>query len=134
MKWTLIAVKNYYLAALVSPLYYHTHPHHAPSRHLPTLHPHPSLPHYTPPLPPPYTPLSTLRHIMKQLLEALKHVHGQSIVHRDLKPENILLDDNYNVKLTDFGFAKILNPGETLTGTEMFNRTYYSVYLLKITR
>eukprot|EP00095_Tigriopus_kingsejongensis_P008751 snap_masked-scaffold92_size382268-processed-gene-1.10 protein:Tk08751 transcript:snap_masked-scaffold92_size382268-processed-gene-1.10-mRNA-1 annotation:"phosphorylase b kinase gamma catalytic skeletal muscle isoform" len=55
-----------------------------------------------------------VRSIMKQILEAVDHCHQLRVVHRDLKPENILLDDSLNVKLTDFGFAKILNQGETL--------------------
>ncbi|XP_077299107.1 phosphorylase kinase gamma isoform X2 [Arctopsyche grandis] len=54
------------------------------------------------------------RYIMRQVFEGMLYVHSQSIVHRDLKPENILLDDQLNVKITDFGFAKLLTPGEKL--------------------
>jgi len=53
---------------------------------------------------------------MKQVFEGIQHVHNQEIVHRDLKPENILLDDNLNVKITDFGFAKMLKSEEKLEG------------------
>lgn len=60
------------------------------------------------------------RYIMRQVFEGLQHVHNQGIVHRDLKPENILLDDNLNVKITDFGFAKVLKPGEKLYGMFYF--------------
>jgi len=51
---------------------------------------------------------------MKQVLLAVEHCHSKGIVHRDIKPENILLDQQFNVKLTDFGFAKVLNDGERL--------------------
>lgn len=56
------------------------------------------------------------RYIMRQVLEGVLHVHSRGVVHRDLKPENILLDDNLNVKITDFGFAKVLNKAEQLHG------------------
>merc|ERR1711957_360273 len=55
-----------------------------------------------------------------QIADAFKHIHSKNIIHRDLKPENILLMGNGYSKLTDFGFAKILEPGTrtyTLCGT-----------------
>lgn len=44
--------------------------------------------------------------ILRQILEALSHIHAQGIIHRDLKPMNIFIDRNNNVKVGDFGLAK----------------------------
>lgn len=55
---------------------------------------------------------------MRALLEVVSTLHKLNVVHRDLKPENILLDDDMNIKLTDFGFSCQLEPGQKLRGLD----------------
>ncbi len=47
--------------------------------------------------------------LFAQVLTAVDHAHRHLVVHRDLKPANILVDDDGQVKLLDFGIAKLLD-------------------------
>lgn len=47
-----------------------------------------------------------------QVCEAVSHAHANLIVHRDLKPSNILVTPNGQVRLLDFGIAKLLDDSE----------------------
>lgn len=65
------------------------------------------------------------RHVFKQIMDGLSHIHGLGQVHRDLKCENILVSGTEvttesQVKIIDFGVTRNLAPGETfktLAGT-----------------
>lgn len=52
-------------------------------------------------------PIGRAVQISSQALEALQYAHGAGIVHRDLKPANIIIAPNGDVKLMDFGIARV---------------------------
>lgn len=52
-----------------------------------------------------------IKKLIYQMCKALKYLNDMGIIHRDIKPENMLIDSNYNLKLCDFGFAKMVPKG-----------------------
>lgn len=57
-----------------------------------------------------------------QILLALNHIHACNITHRDLKPENIQVDEDWNIKILDFGLGNYYNMKAL---TEVVGTPYY---------
>jgi serine/threonine protein kinase len=69
--------------------------------------------------------------VMHGVLQALDYAHRHAIVHRDMKPENVLLSDEGNVKVADFGIARLTDDSgagstATKTGTTVGTPQYMS--------
>ena len=68
------------------------------------------------PLPPP-----SARFYAAQVTIMFEYLHGKNIIYRDLKPENLLVNSDGYLKMTDFGFAKVVaGRTYTLCGTPEF--------------
>lgn len=55
--------------------------------------------------------------ILREVAEALVYLHGKAILHCDLKPANVLLDDRNQIRLADFGQARLSSEAGPAVGT-----------------
>ncbi|NP_999813.1 MAP kinase [Strongylocentrotus purpuratus] len=55
-------------------------------------------------------------YFLYQILRGLKYIHSANVLHRDLKPSNLLLNTTCDLKICDFGLARIADPGHDHTG------------------
>ena len=51
-----------------------------------------------------------------QILRGLKYIHSANVLHRDLKPSNLLLNTTCDLKICDFGLARVADPDHDHTG------------------
>ena len=64
-------------------------------------------------------------HFISQILKALDHAHHNGVVHRDIKPQNIMLLVNGQLRMMDFGIARISRAENQLTGGKAMGSVHY---------
>ncbi|MEX0646774.1 MAG: serine/threonine-protein kinase [Balneolaceae bacterium] len=74
-------------------------------------------------------PIQDRIHLFKQISRAVQYAHSNLVIHRDLKPDNILVTKEGQVKVLDFGIARLLDadPGDliqTREGSRMLTLRY----------
>ena len=64
-------------------------------------------------------------HFISQILKALEHAHANGVVHRDIKPQNIMLLDNGQLRMMDFGIARISRADNPLLAGKAMGSVHY---------
>lgn len=65
------------------------------------------------------------RYFLYQILRGLKYIHSANVLHRDLKPSNLLLNSDCDLKICDFGLARVLDPAEGIDLSEYVETRWY---------
>jgi len=67
------------------------------------------------------------------MLKAMHYIHSKGQAHRDLKPENILIDDQFDIRIADFGFAAPIEgrDGSGVLNTSLGTPSYMAPEILK---
>jgi len=68
-------------------------------------------------------PVADIKKLFAQICGALQYAHGLDVVHRDIKPANIMITTQDQVKITDFGIAKILRTEDVTRSSSMIMGT-----------
>ena len=71
-------------------------------------------------------PLKDALMVVAKVADALDFAHSHGIIHRDIKPANIMVTKKSEIKVTDFGIARIQSASQTKTGTVMGTPSYMS--------
>ncbi len=69
--------------------------------------------------------LSEAIDIMLQLTDGITQAHDSYIIHRDLKPQNIMIEDDGQIKITDFGIAMALNSTQLTQTNSVMGSVHY---------
>ncbi|GAA0445582.1 serine/threonine protein kinase PrkC [Lentibacillus halophilus] len=63
--------------------------------------------------------------IMQQVADAIAHAHANEIIHRDIKPQNIMINNDGQVKVTDFGIAVALSATSLTQTNSILGSVHY---------
>ncbi|MGD8675873.1 MAG: serine/threonine-protein kinase, partial [Desulfobacterales bacterium] len=71
-------------------------------------------------------PVKRVLDVAAEVAQALGYAHKRQVVHRDIKPANIVLQENSQIKVADFGIARVISSSKTQTGVIFGTPSYMS--------